>query len=103
MCLMQVVSNVSCIRVLQLNISINVFLIDSTRVIVTGIVYAKGLQCVSSIVLESLSLEECMLRHWSYKEYCKFLLVQFYSLLFLSTVSLVLWQTLRKEISLPQT
>ena len=38
-------SNVSCIRVLQLNISINVFLIDSTRVIVTGIVYAKGLVC----------------------------------------------------------
>ena len=32
-------SNVSCICVLQLNISINVFLIDSTRVIVTGIVY----------------------------------------------------------------
>ena len=72
-------SNVSFIRVLQLNISINVFLIDSTRVIVTGILYAKTL------------------------EYCKFLLVQFYSLLLLSTVSLVLWQTLCKEISLPQT
>ena len=38
-------SNVSYIRVLQLNISINVFLIDSTRVIVTGIVYAKKLVC----------------------------------------------------------
>ena len=36
-------SNVSCIRVLQLNISINVFLIDRTRVIVTGIVYGKKL------------------------------------------------------------
>ena len=60
------VSNVSCIRVLQLNISINVFLIDSTRVTVTGIVYAKRLG-VSLIVLGSLSLEECMLRHWSYK------------------------------------
>ena len=36
-------SNVSCIRVLQLNISINVLLIDSTRAIVTGIVYAKKL------------------------------------------------------------
>ena len=39
-------SNVSCIRVLQLNISNNVFLIDSTRVIVTRIVYAKKLGCV---------------------------------------------------------
>ena len=38
-------SNVSCIRVLQLNISINVFLIDSARVIVTGIAYAKKLVC----------------------------------------------------------
>ena len=38
-------SNVSCIRVLQLNISINVFLIDSTEAIVTGIVYAKKLVC----------------------------------------------------------
>ena len=37
--------NVSCIRVLKLNISINVFLIDSTRVIVIGIVYAKKLVC----------------------------------------------------------
>ena len=35
--------NVSCIRVLQLNISINVFLIDSTGAIVTGRVYAKTL------------------------------------------------------------
>ena len=34
------------------------------------------------MVLGSLSLEECMLRHWSYKGIlCKFLLVQFYSLL----------------------
>ena len=38
-------SNVSCIRVVQLNISINVFLIDSTRIIVNGIVYAKKLVC----------------------------------------------------------
>ena len=38
-------SNVSCICVLQLNISINLFLFDSTRVIVTGIVYAKRLVC----------------------------------------------------------
>ena len=38
-------SNVSCIRVLQFNISINVFLIDSTGAIVTGIVYAKKLVC----------------------------------------------------------
>ena len=37
--------NVSCIRVLQLNISINVFLVDSTGAIVTGIVYAKKLVC----------------------------------------------------------
>ena len=38
-------SNVRCIRVLQLNISINVFLIDSTGAIVTGIAFAKKLVC----------------------------------------------------------
>ena len=38
-------SNVSYIHVLQLNISINVFLIDSTRAIVTRIVYTKKLVC----------------------------------------------------------
>ena len=38
-------SNVSCIRVLQLNISFNVLLIDNTGAIVTGIVYAKKLVC----------------------------------------------------------
>ena len=61
-------SNVSCIRVFYLNISINVFLIDSTGAIVTGIVYAKKLNwCVIDSTIGSLSMEECMLRHWSYK------------------------------------